>query len=140
LILLCSWALDSPLEIVIPARSTPWTDMPKGRPSRPHLPSPLLEAVTPVPTPSRRKGGNRVRGRDSKLKHLRHRQDPLKGKVADDRRNSGSSHGSWFIGISSQSSLWREDSKRLSCSTQEAAYHLQPIFLHLDAVFLTRKE
>ena len=68
-LLIFRWSLDSPLEMVVAAKSTPWPDRILVVPSPPHL-------------PSKRRAGRR----DGRPRHLKQRADATKGRPDTTRR------------------------------------------------------
>lgn len=69
------WALDSPLEIIVPAKRTPWPDR-------------VFPLSSPPPPAGKRRGGNRSGGRDSKSRRGRRRPDAVKSTLLDNQRQS----------------------------------------------------
>lgn len=67
------------MEIVVPARSTPWPDR--------ILKSPSIVGSATLGQTDKRKGATRGTSRDGKSRRSRRRQDAAKGRVADDRKD-----------------------------------------------------
>lgn len=68
-LLIVRWSLDSPLEMVVAAKSTPWPDRVLVVPSPPHL-------------PSKRRAGRR----DGRPRHLKQRADATKSRPDTTRK------------------------------------------------------
>ncbi|KAG0559750.1 hypothetical protein M758_10G121900 [Ceratodon purpureus] len=72
------WALDSPLEIIVPAKRTPWPDRI----------FPLSSPPPPAPQTTKHRGGNRSGGRDGKSRRGKRRPDVVKSRPLDNQRES----------------------------------------------------